>query len=82
MTFYQWLKKQKHRNDGVGDLARDVIQDADWPHRSASTEPRKVQRSCERYLNSLRVSVDCINALHRAIGEYEQARNAALFRAE
>lgn len=30
-TFTAWLKTQKRRGDSVGDLARDVATDPDWP---------------------------------------------------
>jgi hypothetical protein len=31
MTFKTWLMMQKHREDSVGDLARDALKDRAWP---------------------------------------------------
>ena len=31
MTFKAWLTLQKKRDDHVGDVARDVLQDRTWP---------------------------------------------------
>jgi hypothetical protein len=31
MTFFQWCKTQKKRDDAIGDLARDILQDRDHP---------------------------------------------------
>jgi len=33
ISFWRWLEQQRRRDDGVGDLARDALSDADWPRR-------------------------------------------------
>jgi len=33
-TFWQWLKRQDDRNDFIGDLARDAVQDDTFPRRA------------------------------------------------
>ncbi|MFD5628150.1 YozE family protein [Streptomyces sp. NPDC127072] len=32
-SFTAWLKTQADRDSGIGDLARDVARDPDWPSR-------------------------------------------------
>ena len=34
MTFWQYLKLQQHRDDEIGDFARDAVLDATFPRRS------------------------------------------------
>jgi uncharacterized protein YozE (UPF0346 family) len=34
-SFYQWLQSQGDRDDIVGDFAKDVVQDADFPKDAA-----------------------------------------------
>ncbi len=41
MKFETWIKKQKHRDDRVGDVARDFI-------RGQKTRPRKTVRDSMR----------------------------------
>jgi hypothetical protein len=36
--FTRWLLEQEHRMDPVGDLARDVKLDKDWPNRPGSID--------------------------------------------
>lgn len=31
MSFTEWLYDQQYRDDPIGDLARDVIMDRNWP---------------------------------------------------
>ncbi len=44
MTFQQWLHSQQHRDDPVGDLARDAHADRDTP------PGRTTYRAWDRYL--------------------------------
>ena len=61
MSFWQWLKKQKRRDDPVGDLARDVLSDADV----------RKYRSIEKMLAYLQEKPEFVKgALKRAIIEY------------
>jgi uncharacterized protein YozE (UPF0346 family) len=38
MKFYEWLRYQRHREDGVGDFARDVFWDREAPKDSEDPE--------------------------------------------
>lgn len=37
-TFYGWLQKNTRRNDPIGDLAKDVRRDTDFPRDSTDVE--------------------------------------------
>ncbi len=60
MSFTDWLLDQRHRDDPVGDLARDVAMDDDWPESDELEE-------CSDYLMGKRAAQA---ALHRAWSEY------------
>lgn len=32
--FSKWLKGRRHEDTAIGDLARDMLRDADWPKRA------------------------------------------------
>lgn len=66
-SFTQWLKQQNRRNDPVGDLARDVVADEDWPKYVRS--PVQFQD----YLESVSASTPAQEALDHALNEYAQA---------
>lgn len=36
MRFKSWLSKQSRRNDPIGDIARDMLEDPCWDGRAAS----------------------------------------------
>jgi hypothetical protein len=40
MRFSQWLRKQHKRDDAIGDLARDMKQDREWPRIRKETLDR------------------------------------------
>lgn len=42
MTFYAWLMKNRWRADPIGDLARDVHGDENWPKRANAWADVKV----------------------------------------
>jgi len=64
VTFNSWLRKQRRRNDPVGDLARDYIDDC------------RVSRIPYRSIRSLRsvISIAAGSALDEALEEYRLAR--------
>ncbi|WP_129306565.1 YozE family protein [Streptomyces sp. L2] len=39
-SFTAWLKTQTDRESGIGDLARDVSNDPDWPSRKGQSGQR------------------------------------------
>ena len=65
ITFRQWLIQQKGRNDPVGDVARDFIDDecAKWLR-----SPKSIQRHIELAHDACPAALE---ALQRAIREYE-----------
>lgn len=64
VSFSAWLKKQKKRPDAVGDLARDVCRDPDWPARA-----RKLL-TFRRYLQDCGACEGAMESLERAWAEY------------
>jgi uncharacterized protein YozE (UPF0346 family) len=70
MTFTTWLKAQARRDDPVGDLAKDMMQDSAWPTRASSYG---------RFRNHLTTKGACRDA-HEALRE--AWREGLLARAE
>lgn len=64
--FDEWLAQQRTRPDRVGDLARDVAGDKQWP-AGAHSEARL------NYLVGRDASPDLIEALERAHAEYDRS---------
>lgn len=48
MTFYGWLKQQTDRRDTVGDLARDVSGDSDFPRGRSDREFKRAQKYLQK----------------------------------
>jgi hypothetical protein len=62
MTFNSWLRKQRHRDDPVGDLARDYIDDC------------RLNRIRSRSVTSIRLIASGIgDVIDDAIAEYHLA---------
>jgi len=40
VSFEDWLARQRNRNSRLGDLARDVARDPNWPARAGIEEYR------------------------------------------
>lgn len=66
LTFTRWLKTQKNRNDGIGDLAKDVCLDRDGPKDSGTFEHWK------SHFRRIGASQGAMDALIRAKAEFEQ----------
>ena len=64
MTFRQWLKQQRYRNDPVGDLARDFLAD------KRCKRLRSVKSIRRRILFSHNAGPAVWMALAQAIHEY------------
>lgn len=62
--FKVWLKRQKHRNDPVGDLARDAMRDRHWP-------PGAKLSRLEGYLGERGACKEAHEALYRAWREWQ-----------
>lgn len=70
MGFTRWLCRQWRRDDPVGDLARDVRQDPDWPSRA------RTLAAYERYLVECGACDGAVRALRRAWHEWLDAEAA------
>jgi uncharacterized protein YozE (UPF0346 family) len=64
--FYRWLKKQKERDDPIGDLANDALTDKSFP---TETDSIKIIKG---HLMFSRASDEAIQALHEAFDEFER----------
>lgn len=64
MTFWQWLRQQKKRNDRIGDLARDAVVDSTFPRRARRRETLKI------YLESCNACAGAIEALDAAFQQF------------
>ena len=64
MTFREWLRQQEHRDDPVGDLARDADRDKHFPRRNAKF------RTLVRHLEEQWAIPPAVEALHRAWEEW------------
>ena len=63
--FQKWLFAQADRDDLVGDLARDAIQDVNWP-------PTSSYRQLKNYLHLAHACAGAVEALLRAFLEYRR----------
>lgn len=66
MTFFEWIEAQAGRNDPVGDIARDIVQDAydnDLFHLSASEWSKRVREMTGQE--------PALEALDRTLREWE-----------
>lgn len=68
MTFWKWLKRQKHRIDPVGDLSNHALDDK---HHKGQTYKWWVQ-----HLESHGACTDALRALDEAWKEYRKVSNA------
>lgn len=67
-SFRSWLKKQRSRNDRVGDLSRDSIQDSDLPRI-------RTEKSWLKYLNDMNACNGALDAVVQAWKEYREYLN-------
>jgi len=65
LGFYGWLKKQRKRDDPIGDIARDAMEDRDFPRRAKSLTVYV------DYLEDINACGDAISALHTCWQEYQ-----------
>jgi uncharacterized protein YozE (UPF0346 family) len=65
-NFYNWLKKQKDRDDPIGDLANDSLSDKSFPTESDSLEKIKthliVKNACDEAIQALKEAFDEFNS--------------------
>src|SRR5690606_32808062 len=63
--FYRWLKKQKERDDPIGDLANDALTDKSFP---TETDSLKIIKD---HLMFSRACDEAIQALNEAFDEFK-----------
>jgi len=76
MSFRDWLHKQRHRDDPVGDLAKDVESETSGErieYGRVRTRPRTL-RGWEEHIENAGACDGAILALHRAWKEYLNGR--------
>lgn len=66
MSFTAWLKKQNNDN-AIGDLARDVASDPNWP-------PCRTLAGFNRYLRSVNACEGAFEALSQAWWTYKKEK--------
>jgi len=66
LTFKTWLRRFEDENSAVGDLARDVARDPNWP----SGGPRRTRR----HMEDLGACEDALTTHDRAWSEYRRYR--------
>jgi uncharacterized protein YozE (UPF0346 family) len=67
-TFLVWLAQQARRDDPVGDCARDMLDDPDWPPSVTTFETART------YLESVNASPQAMAALREAWEEWRRKR--------
>lgn len=65
MTFRTWCTTQRHRNDPIGDIARDILADTTFPNMDT-------EGAWRRHLQQHNASDEALEALHEAYHAYEQ----------
>ena len=68
MTFKIWLMVQKKRDDPVGNLARNMLQDKTWP-------PTQDMVKLRQHMVKLGSKDDALSALDQAYSEYQKQGN-------
>jgi len=63
-SFAAWLKSQRHRDDAVGDLARDAAADRRWPKAARSLQ------CLLGYLDGRGACAGAVEACRRAWAEF------------
>ena len=66
--FVTWLAQQARRDDAVGDCARDMLDDPDWPSTATSFE------TASAYLTSVNASPIAHDVLREAWEEWQRRR--------
>jgi len=72
IRFKTWLKKQKKRDNSIGDLAKDYIVDERCLKESDEEGPKNTIESWREYLAGKDACEGAINALNKAWAEYKE----------
>lgn len=65
LSFKLWLNKQAHKDDSVGDLARDVTQDKNFPRLNRIDKYITNFEKIKRYLEEKGACDNALSTLHR-----------------
>ncbi len=65
-AFLIWLAQQARRDDPVGDCARDMLDDPDWPQTATTFD------TAHAYLTSINASTNALDALREAWDEWQR----------
>lgn len=68
MSYRKWLLDQEHRNDYIGDLARDMIEDILW--KDMPDNCQSFSEVSEHILNERGCCEGCIEAVRKSRREY------------
>jgi hypothetical protein len=77
MSFHNWLLKQNKRNDAIGDLARDALQEIDLKESSSFFSPTGI-RAWRKHLEQHSACDECVDALEKAWVEFRIAKQLRL----
>lgn len=80
-SFYQYLVEQDHRNDLVGDLAKDVKADGDRIHGNSSPEKWRSHLGAMMASGGARETLNLVIAEYEAVGGWTKKDAMARFRA-
>lgn len=67
MRFYSWLKRQRRRNDPVGDIARDTVIDVQTGCLKPPLSPARIRR---HILTDHGAGAAAAEAVRRAVAEW------------
>lgn len=70
--FHRWIEQQVHRNDKVGDLAKDIMRDEKFPD-TATTRQEVVA-----YIKAMASWQGPVTAINQALNEFDIRRQAEL----
>jgi hypothetical protein len=70
-TFDEWLRKRKHLDLGVNDLALDVKYDPEWPSQARS------YKAFRGHLEACKACGSALDALSQAWKEWKEYRDQA-----
>lgn len=68
-SFYIWLKFQKNKDTAIGDIARDIMQDKEFPKKANQSTQLK-------YLEEHEASDNAIDAFKKAWRHYEEYKKS------
>jgi uncharacterized protein YozE (UPF0346 family) len=74
VTFYAWVKSQRGRDDSVGDLARDIMRDRNFPRQADDYD------ALYFHLFEMGACPAALRAFDRAWAEFQRAERTKQWR--